>query len=84
VALAVGRLLPSVAHLERDPFIALGVAWGVLACGLLVFGSWRERQDEAAFRAGGFLRLSPTVVSIFVGYTLALIVATIVVSLWAT
>jgi uncharacterized membrane protein YidH (DUF202 family) len=84
VALAVGRLLPSVAHLERDPFIALGVAWGVLACGLLVFGSWRERQGELAIRAGGFLRLTSTVVSFFVVYTFALIVATIVISLWAS
>jgi uncharacterized membrane protein YidH (DUF202 family) len=84
VALAVGRLLPTAAHLEREPFIALGVAWGVLACGLLVFGSWRERQGEMAFRAGGYLRLSPTVVSVFVIYTFALIVATIVISLWAS
>jgi uncharacterized membrane protein YidH (DUF202 family) len=84
VAVAVGRLLPTVAHLKRGPFLVLGVAWGVLACGLLVFGSWRERQGETAFRAGGFLRLSPTIVSVFVVYTLALIVATVVVSLWAT
>jgi uncharacterized membrane protein YidH (DUF202 family) len=84
VALAVGRLLPSVAHLGREPFIALGVAWGVLACCLLVFGSWRERQGETAIRAGGFLRLTSTVVSFFVVYTFALIVATIVISLWAS
>jgi uncharacterized membrane protein YidH (DUF202 family) len=84
VALAVGRLLPTVAHLKRDPFIVLGVAWGVLACGLLVFGSWRERHGEGAIRAGGYLRLSPAIVSIFVVYTLVLIVATLIVSLWAS
>jgi inner membrane protein YidH len=84
VALAVGRLLPTVAHLKREPFIALGVAWGVLACGLLVFGSWRERRGEDVIRSGGFLRLSPTIVSVFVVYTLALTVVTVVVSLWAS
>jgi uncharacterized membrane protein YidH (DUF202 family) len=84
VAIAVGRLLPTVAHLKREPFIALGVAWGVLACGLLVFGSWREWHGESVIRSGGFLRLSTTVVSIFVIYTLVLIVATLVVSLWAS
>jgi hypothetical protein len=84
VALAVGRLLPAVAHLKGDPFIALGVAWGVLACGLLVFGSWREWHGEGVIRSGGFLRLSPTIVSIFVIYTLILIVATLIVTLWAS
>jgi uncharacterized membrane protein YidH (DUF202 family) len=84
VALAVGRLLPSVAHLKREPFVALGVAWGVLACGLLVFGSWREWHGDGVIRSGGFLPLSPTIVWIFVIYTLVLIVATLVVSLWAS
>jgi uncharacterized membrane protein YidH (DUF202 family) len=84
VALAVGRLLPTVAHLKREPFVALGLAWGVLACGLLVFGSWREWHGEGVIRSGGYLRLSTTVVSIFVVYTLVLIVATIIVSLWAS
>ncbi len=84
VALAVGRLLPTVAHLKQEPFIALGVAWGVLVCGLLVFGSWREWHGVGVIRSGGFLPLSPTIVSTFVIYTLVLVVATLIVSLWAS
>ena len=84
VALAVGRLLPEVAHLPKGPFLVLGCGWGVLACAFLIFGSLRQRRGERAIQTGGFLRLSPSVATAFAVYMLALTIATIVVSFWAT
>jgi len=84
VALAVGRLLPDIAHLPKDPFLGLGTAWGVLSGAILVFGSLRERRGHLAIQQGGFLHLNHRVAAAFAVYTLALIVATIIISFWAT
>jgi uncharacterized membrane protein YidH (DUF202 family) len=84
VALAVGRLLPDVAHLPKDPFLGLGIGWGVLGCAILVFGSLRQRRGQSAIESGGFLYLSPNVVTAFAVYMLLLTIATVVVSFWAS
>jgi uncharacterized membrane protein YidH (DUF202 family) len=84
VALAVGRLLPAIAHLSRGPFVALGVGWGALACAFIVCGSLRQRRGEQAMETGGYLRLNPAVATAFTVYMLALTIATIIISLWAT
>jgi putative membrane protein len=80
VALAVGRLLPDVAHLPKVPFLILGAGWGLLACALIVFGSVRQRRGHRAIQSGSFLHLHQNVASVIAGYTLLLIIATVIVS----
>jgi len=58
VALAVGRLLPEIAHLPNVPFLVLGAGYGVLALGFVFFGFFRHRAGERAIRAGSYLHLS--------------------------
>jgi uncharacterized membrane protein YidH (DUF202 family) len=78
VALAVGRLVPQVAHLPTVPFLGLGAGWGVLAVAFLVAGSVRQRRGRRAIAAGGFVQLDQRVTDAFSLYILLLIVATVV------
>jgi uncharacterized membrane protein YidH (DUF202 family) len=82
VALAVGRLLPSIAHLPKVPFLVLGVGWGLLAGTLVVFGTERQRRGDRAIRAGTFDHLDRRVTALLTAYMLALIVATSIISFW--
>ncbi len=79
VALAVGRLVPEVAHLPQVPFLVLGAGWGVLAVGLVLFGLLRHRAGDRAIRAGGYVYLSPQWLVVLTVYMVALMVATIAV-----
>jgi len=79
VALAVGRLVPEIAHLPKVPFLILGAGWGVLAVGLVCFGLFRQRAGERAIRAGLYLHVSPHWLMVITVYLVALMVATIAV-----
>ncbi len=79
VALAVGRLLPDIAHLPKAPFLVLGTGWGLLAVGLVFAGLVRQRAGERAIRAGGFLHVSSQWLVVLTLYMVALMAATIVV-----
>jgi putative membrane protein len=82
VALAVGRLLPDVAHLPKVPFLILGAAWGLLAAALIVFGTERDRRGHSAIRAGAFAHLDRRATAALATYMLLLIVATSIISFW--
>ena len=82
VALAVGRLLPDVAHLPKVPFLILGIGWGLLAGALIVLGTVRDRQGHSAIRAGAFAHLDRRATALLAVYMLALIVATTITSFW--
>jgi uncharacterized membrane protein YidH (DUF202 family) len=82
VALAVGRLLPDIAHLPKLPFLFLGGGWGLLSAALVLFGTQRDRRGHRAIRAGVFEHLDRRVTAVFTAYMLALIVATAVISFW--
>jgi putative membrane protein len=79
VALAVGRLLPEIAHLPKGPFLAVGVGWGVLALAMVSFGLIRQRAGERAIRAGGYLHVKPQLLVALTAYMVVLLVATIAV-----
>jgi putative membrane protein len=79
VALAVGRIVPEIAHLPKVPFLVVGVGWGVLAIGLITFGFLRQRAGDRAIRAGGYLHVSPRWLVALTLYMVALMVATIAV-----
>jgi len=79
VALAVGRLVPEIAHLPKVPFLVLGAGWGVLAVGLVCFGLVRHRAGDRAIRAGGYMHVSSQWLTALTLYMVALMVATIAV-----
>lgn len=79
VALAVGKVVPEIAHLPKVPFLVLGVGWGALAVGLVFFGLVRQRSGERAIRAGGYMHVHPRWLVILTLYMLVLMVATIAV-----
>ena len=77
VALAVGRLVPEIAHLPKIPFLILGAGWGALGVGLVSFGLVRQRAGDRAIRAGGYLHVSSRWLVVLTGYLVVLMVATI-------
>jgi putative membrane protein len=79
VALAIGRLVPAIAHLPKVPFLVLGTAWGVFAVGLVCFAFFRQRAGERAIRAGGYLHVSAPWLVALTAYLVVVMVATIAV-----
>jgi putative membrane protein len=62
VAIAVGRIVPALTHGSRWPFEVIGIAYGVLAAGVLVVGAVRQRSTAAALRRGSYSELSTPLV----------------------
>lgn len=62
VAIAVGRLVPTVTHGARWPFRALGIGYGVLAIAALVAGALRQHRTADALRRGTYRGLSSPLV----------------------
>jgi putative membrane protein len=79
VALAIGRLVPDIAHLPKVPFLVVGAAWGVFAVGLVCFAFVRHRAGERAIRAGGYLHVHAQWWVVLTVYLVVLMAATIAV-----
>ncbi len=62
VAIAVGRLVPTVTHGARWPFRVLGIAYGVLAVAALIAGARRQQRTADALRRGSYHGLSSPLV----------------------
>jgi inner membrane protein YidH len=62
IALAVGRLLPTVAHGTDWPFRWLGIGYGLLAVAALIAGAVRQRRTADALRRGSYEGLSSPLV----------------------
>jgi putative membrane protein len=62
VAIAVGRVLPSVVHGARWGFELLGVGYAVLAIVVFLAGAIRQHQTAEALRRGGYSEMSPMLV----------------------
>ncbi len=78
VALAVGRLLPEIAHLPKVPFLVLGAGYGALALGFVFFGFFRHRSGERAIQAGSFLHLNSqwlVALTLYMGVLMTLTIA---------
>jgi putative membrane protein len=74
-ALGVGRLAPEVLDVAPGPYIALGVGYGVLAIGLLLAGTWRQRTLQRAQAAGVHAPMPFGLIAVFTigGVVLALL-----------
>ena len=62
VAIAVGRLLPSLTHGQRWPFRVIGIGYGVIAVAAVVAGALRQRRTAEALRRGSYVELSSPLV----------------------
>jgi uncharacterized membrane protein YidH (DUF202 family) len=78
VALAVGRLLPVVAHGARWPFRVVGIGYGMLAIAALVAGAIRQHRTSEALRRGSYERLSSPLVFWLTAGAVLLSVGTVV------
>lgn len=62
VAIAVGRLLPSLAGGARWPYRVLGLGYGALGIALLLVGAVRQQHLAQALRQGDYDELSTSLV----------------------
>jgi len=77
VAIAVGRLVPTVTHGAKWPFRVIGIGYGVLAIVALIAGAIRQRRTADALRRGSYEELSPPLVTWLTAGAVVLSVATI-------
>jgi uncharacterized membrane protein YidH (DUF202 family) len=81
VALGVGRLLPSLLHVGKTPFIVIGAGFGALATGLVLYAAWRHRQVQRILDRGGVPRLDDGfVLVVTAALTILLLATTVVIS----
>jgi putative membrane protein len=78
-ALAVGRLIPALAHGAQWPFQALGIGYAATAIGVAVVGALRQRRTAAGLRRGSFEELSDRLVMAFTVAVVVLAVGTVAV-----
>jgi uncharacterized membrane protein YidH (DUF202 family) len=62
VAIAVGRVLPSLTHGARWPFRLLGLGYAAVAIAVLVIGAVRQQRVAEALRRGSYDQLSSPLV----------------------
>lgn len=62
VAIGVGRIVPELTHGARWPFRVLGIAYGLIAVAVLVFGGIRQQRTAEALRRGSYNELSSPLV----------------------
>jgi putative membrane protein len=79
VALAVGRLLPALAHGTEWPFQALGIGYGATAIGVVVVGAIRQRRGAAALRRGAVEELPAALVFALTTVVVVLVLGTLAV-----
>jgi uncharacterized membrane protein YidH (DUF202 family) len=77
VSLAVGGLLPRVDHRERARFVALGVAYGVLALVFIIGGAWRDRAARRAIERRSFSEPPSWVMVAITAYLSVLVACTV-------
>jgi putative membrane protein len=73
VALAVGKVVPDLRSGGASwPFVALGAGYAVLGVAIVLYGLHRGRQVDRAIRAGEWLRLDDTAMSLIGALTILL------------
>jgi inner membrane protein YidH len=78
VALGAGKLVPSVSHQTRWPYVVLGVGFGVLGVLLIAYGLRREREVRDAVARGDFRHPDDRVLAALTGLGLVLAMLLIV------
>jgi putative membrane protein len=79
VSIALGRIVPDLAHLTRWPYAVIGGGYAVLGAALMVYGFIRKRDVEVAIERGGYAAPHDTVMLAFAAVATVLALATGVV-----
>jgi putative membrane protein len=79
VAIAVGRLLPSLTRGARWPYLVLGLGYGALAVAVLIVGAVRQQHVVRALRCDDYDELSTPLVMWLTAAAVALSTATLTV-----
>jgi putative membrane protein len=79
VAVGAGAVVPDLTSGSRWPWVALGVAFAVLAIAFIAYGVVRYREVEHAIDRGGFAPLGSRIAALFGGVGVVLALVTIVV-----
>jgi putative membrane protein len=79
LALAVGRIVPAIAHDAQWPFRLVGVAYGLLAVAVLLVGAVRQQRTARALRRGSYAELSSPLVMWLTAAAVALSLAAVIV-----
>jgi len=82
VAVAIGSILPKLAHLPPAPYVGLGVGYAVLSIWFVLLGAYRQRANDHAFAERRYVRLKQGMVTALTVYMTALVVATAWVLFW--
>jgi putative membrane protein len=82
-SLAAGKLAPDLAqrknlHVDRWPYLIVGVGFAALGLAFMAFGYLRQRAIERALDEGRFARLEPTISLVLTGLGLLLGIITLV------
>jgi putative membrane protein len=82
-SLAAGKLAPDLAqrrnlHVDRWPYLIVGVGFAALGLAFMAFGYLRQRAIEKALDEGRFARLEPTISLVLTGLGLLLGIITLV------
>ena len=78
VAIAIGRVIPIIAHGARWPFRVIGIGYGLLAITALVAGAYRQHRTADALRRGSYEALSSPLVMWLTAAAVLLSVGTVV------
>jgi hypothetical protein len=82
VAVAIGSILPKLAHLPKGPFVALGGGYAVLSIWFVLLGAYRQRANDHALAEDRFVGLGAGTVVALTIYMTGLVVATGWVLFW--
>lgn len=78
VALGVGGVVPHLARLPRERFLALGAGYGLLALFFIVGGTLRAARARGAFARNGYAAAPWLVMVAVTAYLVALVVLTVI------
>jgi Predicted membrane protein len=54
VSLGAGKLIPSISHQARWPYVVLGAGFGLLGLAFIAYGLRRQRETQGAVRQADF------------------------------
>jgi putative membrane protein len=78
-SIGVGRVVPSLTHQTRWPYVILGIGFALIGIATIGYGLRRQREVEEAVRTGEFRHANPQVLLLLTGAGMILGVLLLVV-----
>lgn len=82
VAVAIGAILPKLAHLPKAPYVGLGAGYAALSLWFVLLGAYRQWSGERALARRRYQGLGRGMVTALSVYMTALVAATAWVLFW--